>query len=146
MNIFIISFIRYWYYLKHTFKKGIEIMAKRSKTSSFGVSNREGHDSYSFYHRNIYNKTEIAPLENSLSEVNDPPNDLLPMREDWYNRIYHQNAENLPLMDNSIALGFTSPPYNVGKDYDDDMSMEGYLKLISNVGKEIYRVLKPGGR
>jgi site-specific DNA-methyltransferase (adenine-specific) len=48
--------------------------------------------------------------------------------------------------DNSVALAFTSPPYNVGKDYDEDMSLEQYLLLIKNVGKEVYRVLRPGGR
>jgi DNA modification methylase len=52
----------------------------------------------------------------------------------------------MPIPDNSIALAFTSPPYNVGKDYDDDMSLNDYLGLIKTVGKEIYRVLKPGGR
>jgi DNA modification methylase len=45
-----------------------------------------------------------------------------------------------------VALSFTSPPYNVGKQYDDDMTLEDYLRLIKNVGKEVYRVLVPGGR
>ena len=49
------------------------------------------------------------------------------------------------LPDNSVALAFTSPPYNVGKDYEDDMSMAAYLELIGDVGREIYRVLRPGG-
>jgi len=48
--------------------------------------------------------------------------------------------------DNSIALAFTSPPYNVGKEYDEDISLESYLELITAVGKETYRVLRPGGR
>ena len=48
--------------------------------------------------------------------------------------------------DNSIALAFTSPPYNVGKDYEDDISLDNYLELIKNVGKEVYKKLKPGGR
>jgi site-specific DNA-methyltransferase (adenine-specific) len=33
----------------------------------------------------------------------------------------------------------------VGKDYD-DMSLEAYLELIQNVGREVNRVLRPGGR
>ena len=48
--------------------------------------------------------------------------------------------------DNSVALAFTSPPYNVGKDYDDDLSLQAYFDLIRNVGSEVYRVLRPGGR
>jgi len=52
----------------------------------------------------------------------------------------------MPIPDNSVALAFTSPPYNVGKDYDENMSLDGYLGLIQNVGREVYRVLRPGGR
>jgi site-specific DNA-methyltransferase (adenine-specific) len=52
----------------------------------------------------------------------------------------------VPVPDNSVGLAFTSPPYNVGKDYDDDMDLDAYLKLIADVGAEVYRVLRPGGR
>ena len=45
-----------------------------------------------------------------------------------------------------MALAFTSPPYNVGKDYDDNLSLEDYLALVGRVGREVYRTLKPGGR
>lgn len=48
--------------------------------------------------------------------------------------------------DGSIALVCTSPPYNVGKDYDDDLDLEEYLELIKQIAQEVYRVLKPGGR
>ena len=48
--------------------------------------------------------------------------------------------------DESIGLAFTSPPYNVGKDYEDDMGLIEYLTLIFNVGAEVYRTLVPGGR
>lgn len=51
-----------------------------------------------------------------------------------------------PIPDQSVALAFTSPPYNVGKDYDDNMSLENYLALIRSVADEVYRVLRPGGR
>ena len=50
------------------------------------------------------------------------------------------------LPDNSIALAFTLPPYNVGKEYDDDLPLAEYLVLIRDVGYEVYRVLRPGGR
>ena len=45
-----------------------------------------------------------------------------------------------------MALAFTSPPYNNGKEYDQDMSLEDYLGLIRRVAREVYRVLVPGGR
>ena len=40
----------------------------------------------------------------------------------------------------------TSPPYNVGKEYDEDLTLEEYLDFIEEVMKEVYRVLVWGGR
>jgi DNA modification methylase len=40
----------------------------------------------------------------------------------------------------------TSPPYNVGKEYDQDLALQEYLDLINRVWRETYRVLVPGGR
>jgi len=51
--------------------------------------------------------------------------------------------------DNSIHLAITSPPYNVGKDYDnhnDKMDYQEYLNWLNGVWKETQRVLVPGGR
>ncbi|MEK7501006.1 MAG: transcriptional repressor LexA, partial [Patescibacteria group bacterium] len=51
--------------------------------------------------------------------------------------------------DNSVHLAVTSPPYNVGKDYDnhnDQMNYEDYLKWLYKVWEETKRVLVPGGR
>ena len=50
---------------------------------------------------------------------------------------------------NSIHLAITSPPYNVGKDYDnhhDEMDYKEYLKWLNQVWKETKRVLVHGGR
>lgn len=40
----------------------------------------------------------------------------------------------------------TSPPYNVSKEYDDDLSLTEYLDLLKSVFTETYRVLVNGGR
>jgi len=50
------------------------------------------------------------------------------------------------LPDNSVHLVITSPPYNVGKEYDEDLSLDEYLQFLNKVWREIYRVLVPGGR
>lgn len=51
--------------------------------------------------------------------------------------------------DDSIHLAITSPPYNVGKDYDshdDKMDYQEYLNWLEKVWLETKRVLVPGGR
>ena len=52
--------------------------------------------------------------------------------------------EELP--DNSVHLMVTSPPYNVGKEYDQNLSFTEYREFLKRVWKEVYRVLVPGGR
>jgi DNA modification methylase len=49
----------------------------------------------------------------------------------------------------SVHLAITSPPYNVGLEYDshaDKMPYDEYLKWLTGFWSEIYRVLVPGGR
>lgn len=49
----------------------------------------------------------------------------------------------------NIHLAITSPPYNVGKNYDnhnDKMDYQEYLNWLNEVWKETQRVLVPGGR
>ena len=51
--------------------------------------------------------------------------------------------------DNTVHLAITSPPYNVGKDYDshnDKMNYEEYLNWLNKVWIETERILVPGGR
>ena len=113
-------------------------MPKRTKTSKFGVSKRESHDSSAYYRRRLNEAPEPATLDAALPDETGPG--------DWMDRVYGQSAEKLPLPDSSVALAFTSPPYNVGKEYDVDATLVEYLGLIRAVGTEVYRVLKPGGR
>ncbi|MCL2888486.1 MAG: site-specific DNA-methyltransferase [Elusimicrobia bacterium] len=50
--------------------------------------------------------------------------------------------------DSSVRLVVTSPPYNIGKPYGkylDTIPLDEWKKLIKDITKEIYRVLKPDG-
>jgi len=52
------------------------------------------------------------------------------------------------LNDESVSLVITSPPYNLQKNYGlykDDVSLDKWEELISDTGKEAFRVLKPNG-
>lgn len=114
-----------------------------SKTKSFGTPKREGHDSSTFYERNLYSKLGDSPQLNGNGKVHV---EIAPL-ESWADQIYQGTSENMEsIPDNSVALAFTSPPYNVGKDYDDNMELEAYLDLIQRVAADVYRVLLPGGR
>ena len=109
-----------------------------TKTSSFGVSKREGHDSSRFYNSKLYNNNHV--LKKPSGKINTFPAEHL-------NKVYCKDSRELSFLpDNCLHLMVTSPPYNVGKEYDDDLSLEEYLCLIKGVMKEIYRVLVPGGR
>ena len=107
-----------------------------TSTSSFGSGKRESHDASEFYGRRIAEQTEA----NELSPLSDPPPSII-------DALFHQSSESMSqIPDNCVALMVTSPPYNVGKDYDADLSMSEYLELLKRVLTETYRVLEPGGR
>lgn len=113
-------------------------MAKSTKTSSFGVSGRYSHDSSSFYNSKLYNGLELPKKIEYLQE--EIPKDKL-------NRVYCKSSEDMSdIPDNSVNLMITSPPYNVGKEYDDDLSIEEYRELLKNVFQETYNKLATGGR
>ena len=113
-----------------------------TQTSSFGAGRRESHDASEFYERSMYNglaSQEASPEELRRIQTNPPGA--------WTDQLYLHTAERMvEVPDYSVGLAFTSPPYNVGKDYDEDFSLEEYLDLIRAVGREVYRVLVPGGR
>jgi site-specific DNA-methyltransferase (adenine-specific) len=70
-----------------------------------------------------------------------------PIPAELLDQIYCHSAEKMDeLPDCSVHLMVTSPPYNVGKEYDKDLSLEEYLSFMERVWKETLRVLVPGGR
>src|SRR5271157_4288703 len=111
---------------------------KKTKTSTFGVGKREGHDASDFYNRTMYQGLPAG--SDQVGEIE------MPALGDWADRIYNLSSEKMPIPDNSVGLAFTSPPYNSGKDYDLDLTLEEYFALMQRVGEEVYRVLRPGGR
>lgn len=115
---------------------GIHVRRKTS-TRSFGAGSREGHDSSVFYRRKLCSGT---PRVRGGDEVNPLPPDIV-------DRVFDHSCEEMhELPDNSVALMVTSPPYNVGKDYDEDLTLDEYLSFLRKVLAETYRVLLPGGR
>lgn len=112
-----------------------------TRTKSFGSSKREAHDSSLFYQRSLFDLMRFA------DEQPVYPAAIAPLPEkDWLDRIFCQSSEHMPLPAECVSLAFTSPPYNVGKDYEEDISMPAYLEMIEQVGREVYRVLRRGGR
>ena len=110
---------------------------KGTKTSSFGTKGRVAHDSSKFYNSKLYKE-----IKNNNSDiiVNEFPNKLL-------NTIIASSCENMKdIPNNSLHLMITSPPYNVSKEYDNDLSLNEYLNLLKNCFTETYRVLVDGGR
>jgi DNA modification methylase len=70
-----------------------------------------------------------------------------PVPEENLDRFFTQSSGSMDqLPDYSVHLMVTSPPYNVQKDYDQDLSIQEYRKLLRNTFRETYRVLVTGGR
>lgn len=110
-------------------------------TSSFGVSRREGHDSSAFYER--------FPVPETSSDDHI----ALPACRD---RLWVGDARcmsNEQVVDNSVALVVTSPPYFAGKEYEEAVgeghvpaSYQDYLQMLRDVFAACSRKLEPGGR
>lgn len=109
-----------------------------TQTSSFGTNGRINHDSSKFYDSKLYK--ELRSNKPISKKNNDFPTDLL-------NTIVLGSAEDMSMIpDNSLHLMITSPPYNVSKEYDEDLSLQEYLEMLRKVFTETYRVLVNGGR
>jgi len=112
--------------------------SKGTKTSSFGAPGRISHDASPFYSSRLY--------QGQQREIPSPhPENPIP--EESLNRFHLKSSGDMSeLPDYSVHLMVTSPPYNVRKEYDEDLTLEEYLELLHVVFKETYRVLVTGGR
>lgn len=114
--------------------------AKRegTKTSSFGTSGRVNHDSSKFYNSRLYEDVKLDP--NLAYKEN-------PIDKASLDKIYCKSSELMnELPDYSVHLMVTSPPYNVSKEYDKNLTLREYRNLLKRVFAETYKKLVTGGR
>ncbi|MGE5251644.1 MAG: DNA-methyltransferase [Bacteroidota bacterium] len=111
---------------------------KSTSTSPFGSPGRIGHDASAFYSARLYD--EQPPIGPVSYAENPVPAGVL-------DTIIAASSEQMAgLPDASVHLMVTSPPYNVGKVYDQNLSLRDYLSFLNRVWAETLRVLVPGGR
>ena len=111
---------------------------KKTRTSAFGTPGRISHDSSPFYASKLY--SQVPPAAAGEYIENEVPPEFL-------NTVVAKSSESMvEIPDHSVHLMVTSPPYNVGKDYDEDLTLEEYLEFLNRVWREVHRVLVPGGR
>ena len=113
-------------------------MSRKTETKSFGSVVRQSHNSKKFYSSKLFEEFELPKnveyLENRIPEGG-------------LNKFYCKSSEVMDeIPDSSIHLMVTSPPYNVGKEYDSDLTLDEYLSLLTAVFGEVYKKLVTGGR
>ncbi|MDH5237605.1 MAG: DNA methyltransferase [Acidimicrobiia bacterium] len=129
-------------------------MAERRRstaTTAFGTGSRESHDASAFYAR------FTPPILSDDTEINH----LAPSQLAEQAVLGNATDMGAVLPDKSVALVVTSPPYFVGKEYEDEVlraakdseplaevpaSYREYLDMLHAVFAECTRVLEPGGR
>jgi len=119
---------------------------KPTSTASFGAGRRESHDSSAFYAR------FTPPIISESTQVVAPPDRPV------VDQILCGTAEDRLssegfVKDDSVALVVTSPPYFVGKSYEEDMGAghipaeyEDHLANLHRVFELCVQKLEPGGR
>jgi DNA modification methylase len=109
-------------------------------TSNFGVGLRESHDASGFYNR--FRPPELSDDDTVLAPatIADP-------------FVCGDSRKMDAIVDGSVALVVTSPPYFAGKQYEEELERDGvpasyleYLQLLTDVFAECVRKLEPGGR
>jgi modification methylase len=110
----------------------------KTETSDFGTAGRINHDATRFYASRLY---EGMPAEDKSAAAE------VALPDAARNQIFCASSEHMTaLPDNCVHLMVTSPPYNVGKQYDQDLTLDEYRAFLKRVWAEVKRVLVPGGR
>ena len=111
---------------------------KGTQTSSFGVPGRIGHDSTRFYSSRLYEGQRVKSPAQYIENKIEPS---------VLDKVFHKSSENMDeIPDYSIHLMVTSPPYNVTKEYDENLTLQEYRALLKRVFTETYKKLVTGGR
>jgi len=113
-------------------------MSKRTQSSRFGSPGRVNHDASAFYESRLYEgRREETPAGCGEN----------PVPAQYLDAILCKSSERMDeLPEDSVHLMVTSPPYNAGKDYDRNLTLQEYRDFLKTVWCEVYRVLVPGGR
>ena len=107
-------------------------------TSAFGSPGRIAHDSSKFYKSRLY-------AGNATPEPADYVENCITLKA--LDKLICKSSEHMDeLPDRSVHLMVTSPPYNVTKEYDEDLTLEEYRRLLKTVFSEASRKLVSGGR
>src|SRR3990172_9252390 len=109
-------------------KKKAEGKQKGTKSSAFGSAGRISHDASTFYESSLYSdqlkEKRAEYFENKLPKATR-------------NQIFAHSSEQMhELPDASVHLMVTSPPYNAGKEYDQNLKLDDYLAMLSRVWAE----------
>jgi site-specific DNA-methyltransferase (adenine-specific) len=121
----------------------VRMRKNRTRTSSFGSPGRIAHDASGFYASRLYegrrNKGTLGAPEQAASPAESGHVPL--------DRLFCKSSEKMDEIPNSsVHLMVTSPPYNVTKEYDEDLTLDEYRCLLKKVFAEVYRKLASGGR
>lgn len=119
-------------------RKYLSQRKKATQTSSFGVPGRIGHDSTKFYSSRLYEGQKVKrPSKYIENEITSESLDI----------IFCKSSETMnDIPDYSIHLMVTSPPYNVTKEYDEELTLAEYRELLKRVFAETFKKLVTGGR
>lgn len=112
-----------------------------TRTADFGSNGWVNHDASAYYGR------DLAPIWG-------PVDGTLPIEtgeNEWpfddQFMLFNESSQFMDVLpDRSVHLMVTSPPYNVGKQYEGVLTVDEHVELIKSVLAETFRVLVDGGR